>query len=214
MNDWATTGAVRDDDGKRRCLWCVSSDDYRAYHDTEWGRPVTDDVRLYEKLCLEGFQAGLSWITVLRKREAFRRSFAGFDPSVVATYGEPEIEAMLGDASIIRHRGKIEAAINNAHATLAAQEKFGSLAALVWSVEPSRRGRPVPQVLGDVPAVTPESSALSKLLRKEGFRFVGPTTMYAAMQSLGVVNDHAAGCHVRTACDADRRAVTPPALAI
>ncbi len=202
--------AVRETDGKRRCGWCVGSDDYRTYHDDEWGRPVVDDVRLYEKLCLEGFQSGLSWITILRKREAFRRAFAGFDPAAVARFDDRDVERMLADASIVRHRGKIDAAINNAHATLAVQSTYGSLAALVWSFEPTRRGRATPRVLGDVPAQTAESVALSKTLRKEGFRFVGPTTAYAAMQSLGLVNDHLAGCHVRAACDADRRVTSIP----
>ena len=210
MTDGATMEAVHEADGRRRCGWCVSSDDYRAYHDHEWGRPVVDDVRLYEKLCLEGFQSGLSWITILRKREAFRRAFADFDPAVVAGFDESDVERMLADASIVRHRGKIEAAVNNAHATLSVQNTYGSLAALVWSFEPTRRGRVAPRVLGDVPATTPESVALSSALRREGFRFVGPTTAYAAMQSLGLVNDHLAGCHVRAACDSDRGAVVLP----
>jgi DNA-3-methyladenine glycosylase I len=210
VTDGATREAVREADGKRRCGWCVGSDDYQAYHDDEWGRPVVDDVRLYEKLCLEGFQSGLSWITILRKREAFRRAFAGFDPAAVAQFDDRDIERMLADASIVRHRGKIEAAMNNAHATLAVQSTYGSLAALVWSFEPTRRGRTTPRVLGDVPAQTAESVALSTALRTEGFRFVGPTTAYAAMQSLGLVNDHLAGCHVRAACDADRRATSIP----
>jgi DNA-3-methyladenine glycosylase I len=210
VTDWTIMEAVREADGQRRCGWCIGSDDYRTYHDLEWGRPVVDDVRLYEKLCLEGFQSGLSWITILRKREAFRRAFAGFDPGAVARFDERDVERMLSDASIVRHRGKIEAAMNNAHATLAVQSSYGSLAALVWSFEPTRRGRPAPRVLGDVPGRTAESGALSKALRKEGFRFVGPTTAYAAMQSLGLVNDHLAGCHVRAACDADRRATSIP----
>jgi DNA-3-methyladenine glycosylase I len=210
VTDGATMEAVHEADGRRRCGWCVGNDDYRAYHDHEWGRPVVDDVRLYEKLCLEGFQSGLSWITILRKREAFRRAFADFDPAVVAGFDESDVERMLADASIVRHRGKIEAAVNNAHATLSVQNTYGSLAALVWSFEPTRRGRVAPRVLGDVPATTPESVALSSALRREGFRFVGPTTAYAAMQSLGLVNDHLAGCHVRAACDSDRGAVVLP----
>ena len=202
-------GAERGPDGTRRCGWCGDDPGYVAYHDDEWGRPVTDDTRLYEKLCLEGFQSGLSWLTILRKRDHFRAAFAGFDPAVVATFGPDDVERLLGDAGIVRHRGKIEATIANASAVLATQERHGSLAGLVWSFEPARRGRPVPRVLGDLPSTTPESVALSKELKRLGFRFVGPTTAYAAMQSLGVVNDHLAGCHVRTACDRERRAVRP-----
>lgn len=210
MTDWKTAGPVPGDDGVPRCGWGSGSPEYQAYHDDEWGRPVTDDVRLYEKLCLEGFQSGLSWITILRKRDSFRRAFAGFDPAVVAGFGAAEVERLLGDASIVRHRGKIEAAINNAGATLAVQAELGSLAALVWSYEPPRPGRAGPTTMGDVPAKTAESTALSKELLKRGFRFVGPTTCYAAMQSLGLVNDHLVGCHVRDDCEADRaRAVVP-----
>jgi DNA-3-methyladenine glycosylase I len=200
---------VRGDDGVRRCAWGASTPEYRAYHDDEWGRPVVDDVRLYEKLCLEGFQSGLSWLTILRKREGFRRAFAGFDPVAVARYGDREVARLLADPAIVRHRGKIEAAIANARATLAVQDEQGSLAALVWRFEPRRRGRPVPERLGDLPPVTPESTALSKELRRHGFRFVGPTTAYAAMQSLGLVNDHFKGCPARAACERDRRALAP-----
>ena len=207
MADWREIGVVKGDDGRRRCGWGASTPDYAAYHDAEWGRPVTDDVRLYEKLCLEGFQAGLSWLTILRKRENFRRAFSGFDPEVVAGFGPGDVDRLLGDAGIVRHRGKIEGTIANAAATLAARERHGSLAALVWSFEPRRRGRPVPRRLGDIPSTTPESAALAKALKKLGFRLVGPTTAYAAMQSLGLVNDHMHGCHVRTACERDRRAL-------
>ncbi|MGH8991444.1 MAG: DNA-3-methyladenine glycosylase I [Acidimicrobiia bacterium] len=205
MADWAEIGVVKGDDGRRRCGWCTSAPDYVAYHDDEWGRPVLDDVGLYEKICLEGFQSGLSWLTILRKREGFRAAFAGFKPEAVAGFGPADVERLLADASIVRHRGKIEAAIANAGATLAAQEAHGSLAGVVWSFEPPRRGRPVPKRLGDLAPTTAESTALSKALRKLGFRFVGPTTAYAAMQSLGVVNDHLSGCHVRAACEDDRR---------
>jgi DNA-3-methyladenine glycosylase I len=208
MTDWAQATTVRGDDGRRRCTWAASTADYAAYHDDEWGRPVVDDVRLYEKLCLEGFQSGLAWITILRKREGFRRAFAGFDPVKVARFGPKQVERLLGDAGIVRHRGKIEATIANARATLAVQEQVGSLHALVWSFEPARGRRPVPRSMGDIPSTTPASTALSKELRRYGFRFVGPTTAYAAMQSLGLVNDHVQGCHVRTACDRDRRALT------
>ena len=208
--DWMQVGVVRGDDGRRRCGWCASAPDYIAYHDDEWGRPVTDDVRLYEKICLEGFQSGLSWLTILRKREGFRRAFAGFEPAKVARYGPRQVERLLGDADIVRHRGKIEATIANARATLDAQDRHGSLAAVVWSFEPRRRGRSAPARLGDIASLTPESKALSKRLAELGFRFVGPTTAYAAMQSLGLVNDHLTGCHVRAACERDRRAVDPP----
>ncbi len=209
MADWADTGVARGDDGRRRCGWCLGAADYVAYHDDEWGRPVVDDVRLYEKLSLEGFQSGLSWLTILRKREGFRRAFAGFDPEAVAAFGPADVDRLLQDAGIVRHRGKIEATIANARGTLEAQRRHGSLAAVVWSFEPRRRGRPVPRRLGDVPSTTPESQALAKALRALGFRFVGPTTAYAAMQSVGVVNDHLAGCHARSACEQHRRSVSP-----
>jgi DNA-3-methyladenine glycosylase I len=205
MTDWQGMGVERGPDGKRRCGWCLSAPDYVGYHDDEWGRPVTDDVRIYEKLCLEGFQSGLSWLTILRKREGFRRAFKGFDPAKVARFGERDITRLLADAGIVRHRGKIEAAIANARATLEVWDRYGPLASLVWSYEPRRRGRPVPIRLGDLAPITPESTALAKALKTYGFRFVGPTTAYAAMQSLGVVNDHLKGCHVRTVCEADRR---------
>jgi DNA-3-methyladenine glycosylase I len=198
-------------DGVRRCAWGADPPDYSAYHDDEWGRPVADDARLYEKLCLEGFQSGLSWLTILRKRDAFRRAFRGFDPARVARFGTRDVERLLGDASIIRHRGKIEAAIANARATLAVQDDQGSLATLVWAHEPRGRRR-APRRLADLAARTPESVALAKELRRHGFRFVGPTTAYAAMQSLGVVNDHLIGCASRAACAAERRSFASPAL--
>ncbi|MFP5318643.1 MAG: DNA-3-methyladenine glycosylase I [Acidimicrobiia bacterium] len=206
--DWREVGVVRGEDGRTRCGWCTSAADYVAYHDDEWGRPVWDDGRLFEKISLEGFQSGLSWLTILRKREGFRRAFAGFDPAKVAAYGPADVDRLLADTGIVRHRGKIEATIANARATLVAQERHGTLASVVWSFEPTRRGRPVPRRLGDVPATTPESAALAKELRSLGFRFVGPTTAYAAMQSLGLVNDHLSGCWARAACEADRRAAT------
>jgi DNA-3-methyladenine glycosylase I len=202
------SSVVKGDDGRKRCSWGASTPDYAAYHDDEWGRPVVDDVRIYEKICLEGFQSGLSWLTILRKREGFRRAFAGFDPQLVASFGARDITRLLRDANIVRHRGKIEATIANARATLEAQEVHGSLASVVWSFEPRRRGRPVPKGLGDIQSKTVESTALSKALSKLGFRFVGPTTAYAAMQSLGLVNDHVAGCYVRSACEQGRRAIT------
>jgi DNA-3-methyladenine glycosylase I len=205
MSDIREMGAVAGADGRRRCPWAGTTAEYQAYHDGEWGRPVVDDVRIYEKLCLEGFQSGLSWLTILRKREGFRTAFAGFEPEKVAAFDDADVLRLLDDAGIIRHRGKIEAAIANARATLAVQADRGSLAALVWDFEPARRGRAAPVRLGDLAPQTPESTGLSKALRRVGFRFVGPTTAYAAMQSLGVVNDHLRGCHVRAACEEERR---------
>jgi DNA-3-methyladenine glycosylase I len=207
VTDWASVGAVAGPDRRRRCGWAVSTGDLLAYHDDEWGRPVVDDVRLLEKLCLEGFQSGLSWLTVLRKRPAFRRAFAGFDPHELARFGPADVDRLVADASIIRHRGKIEAALANGRATAALHDRGGSLAEVVWRFEPRRRGRPAPARLGEVPATSPESAALAKELRRLGFRFVGPTTAYAAMQAVGVVDDHLRGCHVRAACEAERRAL-------
>lgn len=205
------TGLVTGADGRRRCGWCVGADDYVAYHDDEWGRPVTDDVRIYEKLCLEAFQSGLSWLTILRKRENFRRAFSGFDPEVVAGYGPAEVDRLLNDPGIVRHRGKITAAIANASATLRAREEHGSLAATVWSFEPPRPG-PAPTSLTDVAARTEASTALARELKRLGFRFLGPTTSYAAMQSLGVVDDHLAGCFVRRVCESERTALRRPTM--
>lgn len=187
-------------DGIARCSWCGTDPEYIRYHDTEWGRRVTDDTAIFEKLCLEGFQSGLSWIIILRKREAFRRAFKGFDPTKIARFGEREIKRLLADESIVRHRGKIEATINNARVTLAMQSERDSLANLIWSFAPTRKQR-APKKLADLQASTPESIALSKELRRRGFKFVGPTTMHAAMQSLGLVNDHLSECHIRRACE-------------
>ncbi|MFV0525232.1 MAG: DNA-3-methyladenine glycosylase I [Acidimicrobiales bacterium] len=195
-------------DGQARCRWAAGSDDYRAYHDHEWGRATDDERALFEKLCLEGFQAGLSWITVLRKRPRFREVFAGFDPTVVAGFGHDDVERLLGDAGIIRHRGKIAATIANAGILNALHADGQSLAGVIWSFEPPRRA--APRSLADVPATTPESQALSKELRRLGFRFVGPTTVYAGMQAMGLVNDHVDGCWVRGACEASRRDLDPP----
>src|SRR5437763_11851199 len=172
MSDPSGMAMVRGTDGRRRCPWAGSTPEYRAYHDDEWGRPVVDDVRIYEKLCLEGFQSGLSWLTILRKRPAFREAFAGFVPEAVAAFGPADVERLLGDAGIVRHRGKIEAAIANAGATLTTQEQHGSLAAFVWSFEPSRRGRAAPDAMGELPAVKPASTAISKGRRKLCLRVV------------------------------------------
>jgi DNA-3-methyladenine glycosylase I len=198
------------DDGLARCGWGASTSEYRAYHDDEWGRPVADDDRIFEKLCLEGFQAGLSWLTILRKRDAFRRGFASFDPRAVATFGEAEVERLVGDPGIVRHRAKIRAAVTNAKATLALAERGVSLAALVWRHRPD--GERARRRTSDVPSSTPESAALSAALRRQGFAFVGPTTVYAAMQSLGVVNDHLVACHWRAVCEAQRRVFEAPSL--
>jgi DNA-3-methyladenine glycosylase I len=183
------------EDGIARCRWGASTPEYQAYHDNEWGLPVGDDNRVFEKLCLEGFQAGLSWLTILRKREGFRRAFASFDPRVVFRFDDADIARLLADPGIIRHRGKIVATIANAQSTMQLREQGISLAALVWGHEPA--ARPAPKTLSDLPASTPESKALSAQLRRHGFRFVGQTTAYAAMQSLGLVNDHLEGCHSR-----------------
>ena len=179
---------------ERRC-WSSADPAYVDYHDHEWGRPVTDERGLYERLCLEGFQSGLSWLTILRKREAFRAAFAGFEPEAVAEFGPRDVERLLGDAGIVRHRGKIEAAMANAHATLALRDAGTPLPRLVWSHRPANGH--APRVPADWQASTPESVALSKALRAAGFRFVGPTTVYATMQACGVVNDHLAGCFMR-----------------
>jgi len=194
---------VRAADGRRKCRWPVGDELYERYHDDEWGRGWEDDTVLFEKICLEGFQAGLSWITVLRKREAFRRQFAGFEPATVAGFGGREIGRMLEDAGIIRHRGKIESAINNASHALDLIDEFGSLAAYCWGFAPRGR-RPAPRSFADMDATTDASTALSKDLKRRGWSFVGPTTMYAFMQSAGMVNDHLVGCFARGACEALR----------
>ncbi|MCW3002901.1 MAG: DNA-3-methyladenine glycosylase [Conexibacter sp.] len=187
-------------------LRCFGGDDpvYRAYHDEEWGRPVRDDRALYERISLEAFQSGLAWITILRKREAFRAAFAGFDPEVVAQYGSDDVARLMADAGIVRNRLKVEATIANARALVALKHGGRTLTDLVWSHAPPPR--PAPEAWGDVPALTPESTALAKALKREGFRFVGPTTAYAAMQACGLVNDHLAGCVAREATEAARRA--------
>ncbi len=179
-------GLTRGDDGVVRCSWGDSTPDYRVYHDEEWGRPVGDDVRLFEKLCLEGFQSGLSWLTILRKRENFRAAFAGFDFHAVARYDTRDVERLLEDAGIIRHRGKIEATINNAQRAVELTGAEGSLARFVWSYD--------------------DPKTLAKDLKKRGWRFVGPTTVYAFMQAMGLVNDHLEGCDAREPCERERAA--------
>jgi DNA-3-methyladenine glycosylase I len=207
-----TEGLSIGEDGVGRCFWGDSTDEYRSYHDTEWGFPVADDRRLFEKLCLEGFQSGLSWLTILRKREAFRQAFAGFDFDAVAGFGERDIERLLGDAGIVRHRGKIEAAVNNAQRAVELVEAEGSLAAYVWRFEPDPATRPSPVTWAAVKelATTPESTAMAKDLKKRGWRFVGPTTVYAFMQAMGLVNDHLEGCHAREPAEAARAAFARP----
>jgi DNA-3-methyladenine glycosylase I len=187
-------GIVRGDDGVARCWWADSAPEYRVYHDGEWGLPVADDVRLFEKLSLEGFQAGLSWLTILRKREAFRHAFANFDFERVARFGERDVAGLLADASIVRHRGKIEAVINNARRAVELARSEGSFAAYVWSFEPAPRTGGLDRASLANLAQTPESKALASDLKRRGWRFVGPTTVYAFMQAMGLVNDHVEGC--------------------
>jgi DNA-3-methyladenine glycosylase I len=194
---------TRGSDGRRRCWWGASTPEYERYHDDEWGRPVVDDRGIYERLTLEAFQSGLSWLTILRKRENFRAAFAGFDIEAVARFGARDVKRLMGDAGIVRNRAKVAAAIANARAAAALD---GSLAELVWSYAPRGRRR-APRAREDLPAVTQESAALSKELKRRGFRFVGPTTAYATMQACGVVNDHLTGCHVRGEVERARAAV-------
>ena len=193
------SGLAEGPDGRLRCRWGVSAPDYVSYHDEEWGRPVTGDRGIYERLSLEAFQSGLSWLTILRKREAFRAAFDGFDFERVARYGARDVKRLLADAGIVRNRAKIEAAIANAQATAAMADGGDSLAALAWLHRPESERDD-----DEIPSVTPESAALAKELKRRGFRFVGPTTAYALMQATGIVNDHLAGCAVRDAVEAER----------
>lgn len=206
------TGLITGDDGKDRCWWHGGLEDYRRYHDTEWGWPVADDVRLFEKVCLEGFQAGLSWLTILRKREGFRAAFAGFDFEKVARFDESDVERCLADAGIVRHRKKIESTINNAKRAIELKKEFGSLAAYFWRYEPRDEDRPDVLDLTAARALTatPESTAMSKDLKKRGWSFVGPTTIYAFMQSMGMVNDHLEGCCCREPVEAARKIFLRP----
>ncbi len=205
-------GLRRGADGRTRCWWCGEHEEYTVYHDTEWGFPVDDDVRLFEKLVLEGFQSGLSWLTILRKRENFRAAFDDFDFERIARYGDADIARLLGDAGIVRHRGKIEATINNAQRACEMVDEWGSLAAFVWPYEPAASQRPERM---DYDALMPlsqtdASRALAKDLKKRGWRFFGPTTAYAFMQAMGLVNDHLEGCGVRPEVEAARAAFTRP----
>ena len=190
-----TDGLVAGPDGRLRCSWGASTPDYVAYHDEEWGKPVRDDRGMYERLCLEAFQSGLSWLTILRKREGFRAAFADFEPQRVAAFGDEDVARLMADAAIVRNRLKIEAAIANAKVVAAMERDGQSLAELLWSFAPGER--PAPRSLAEVPAVTPESTAMAKELKRRGFRFVGPTTGYALMQACGLVNDHLDGCLAR-----------------
>jgi len=195
---------VTGDDGRARCAWGAADETYRAYHDSEWGRPVTDERGLYEKLCLECLQSGLSWALILRKRDGIRAAFASFEPDAVAAFGPAEIEALLGDARVIRNRRKLEAIVRNAEATVAMRDAT-PLPALVWSFRPPPRK--APRAYDDLAATTAESKALARELKRRGFAFVGPTTVYSTMEAVGLVNDHLAGCHVREDVDAEQRSV-------
>jgi len=193
-------------DGQPRCRWCAAAPEFEACHDREWGFPVADDIRLFEKICLESFQSGLSWRTILAKREAFHRAFSGFDFHRVALYGEKEVESLLQDAGIVRHRGKIEAVIHNARCAVQLQGECGSLAAYFWRFEANPHRAAQPQTI----SVSPESIALSKDLKKRGWKFVGPTTVFAFMQAMGLVNDHADGCVIGGQAAQARKAFKVP----
>jgi DNA-3-methyladenine glycosylase I len=207
-----TKGIIKGDDGKTRCFWHGGVPEYQDYHDSEWGRPVADDIRLFEKICLEGFQSGLSWLTILRKRENFRRAFAGFDFERVAKFGARDVKRLLADAGIVRHRGKIESTINNAKRARELVSETGSLAAYFWRFEPDPKSRPKRLDWETLRAMNtaPESIALSKDLKKRGWSFVGPTTAYAFMQAMGMVNDHMHGCFCRAEAERDRKAFVRP----
>ncbi len=206
------SGLAKEPDGKTRCWWHGGHADYLAYHDEEWGWPVDDDFRLFEKICLEGFQAGLSWLTILRKRERFREVFAGFDFEKVARFTTRRVEKLVGDAGIVRHRGKIESTINNAKQAIRLAEEFGSLGAYFWAHEPTAAQRPrrLDHATLSQLGKTAESIALSKDLKKRGWSFVGPTTVYAFMQAMGMVNDHLSGCHVRSKVERARKQFRRP----
>jgi DNA-3-methyladenine glycosylase I len=206
------TGIIIGDDGKHRCHWHANLPDYMRYHDEEWGRPVTDDIRLFEKICLEGFQSGLSWLTILRKRENFRAAFARFDFEKVALFGDADIERCLADSGIVRHRGKIVSTINNARRAIELRQEFGSLARYFWSFEPGHNERPgvVDRAAIMANPTTPTSVLISKNLKKRGWTFVGPTTVYAFMQAMGLVNDHFEGCFCRSEVEAMRDALVRP----
>ncbi len=210
--DIPADGLVAGPDGAPRCFWASSAPEYVTYHDLEWGFPVDDDRRLFEKLCLEGFQSGLSWLTILRKRPAFRAAFADFDPAVVAGFGDGDVARLLADAGIVRHRGKIEASINNAQRYAELVDEHASLAAYVWSFEPPPDERPARITWPELGELTtaPAAVAMAKDLKRRGWRFLGPTTVYAFMQAMGLVNDHLEGCCRQVAAADARGAFTPP----
>ena len=193
----SSMGVEAGPDGRLRCWWCLGAPEYIEYHDSVWGRPMHGDRELFEMLVLESFQSGLSWLTILRKREGFRRTFEDWDIERIATFGERDVERLLADSRIVRHRGKIEAAIANAVATRALHERGETLDALLWAFAPERDGAAPPASGHEVPVSTPESKAMAKELKRRGFRFVGPTTAYALMQAAGLVNDHLEGCELR-----------------
>lgn len=207
-----TDGLIKGDDKKHRCWWCGIDSEYMRYHDEEWGRPVTDDTRLFEKICLEGFQAGLSWITILRKRENFRKAFDKFDVKKIIKYTQKDVTRLLKNEGIIRHRGKIESTINNAERAIELKKEYGSLAAYFWSWEPAPDQRPKTCDYKSIKPLgkTETSLALSKDLKKRGWSFVGPTTVYAFMQAMGMVNDHVEGCHCRKDIEKFRKAFVRP----
>mgnify|MGYP003960902691 FL=1 len=200
------------EDGITRCSWAKDQLDYRNYHDVEWGRPVSNDFQLFEKICLEGFQSGLSWLTILRKRENFRQAFANFDFNKIADYNEDNVSQLLDNSGIIRHRGKIEATINNAHRALELVEEFGSLAAYIWGWEPASRESHIGkgEYSHPIPSITRTSELLSKDLKNRGWKFFGPTTAYAFMQAMGLVNDHMEGCAFRKIVESIRSEFEPP----
>lgn len=209
------SGLFADESHTSRCAWCQASDVYRNYHDREWGFPVDDERRLFEKICLEGFQAGLSWLTILNKRENFRKAFANFEAEQVAKFGDADIKRLLADAGIVRHAGKIASTINNAQRVIELRKEFGTLGAFVWRLEPLAADRPGSITHEAVKAMpsSAASTALSKDLKKRGWTFVGPTTMYAFMQAMGLVNDHIEGCASRKKALAARKAFKPPLVA-
>ncbi len=207
-----SSGVAAGEDGVARCWWCRGDPLYETYHDLEWGRPVSDDGRLFEKICLEGFQSGLSWLTILRKRENFRKAFKSFDVESVARFNARSVDRLLADAGIVRHRGKIESTISNARRCIELIEEFGSLGSYVWAYEPEERSRPITV---DWPALeklttSPEATSMSKDLKRRGWLFVGPTTIYSFMEAVGLVNDHVAGCASREEVEEERRRFARP----
>ena len=210
--DIPKSGVRRGEDGVTRCWWCLGDPLYESYHDLEWGRPVSDDSGLFEKLCLEGFQSGLSWLTILRKRDNFRRAFKSFDIESVARFNERSVERLLSDAGIVRHRGKIEATINNARRCIDLIGEFGSLGSYAWSYEPDLGSRPARLDWSTLEKLgtSPEATAMSKDLKRRGWSFVGPTTVYSFMESVGLVNDHVSACGFRAQVEGDRRLFSRP----